>query len=166
METLHRSVSNIPVIHFPTLKRYSLRAMFVVVTISAIALYWFVARPTVLANRFVSAIEARDYETAKSLLVDKNVWVFEHGPKLFAVVDVIYAELLPRDWSDLLACRRRLIFRVVDTEFTSGGRVESYSDSEGVADLSGILLKVKSRNSVTHVAAEQPISIPDYTLLP
>jgi hypothetical protein len=144
--------------------RFSLRLAFVVLTLSAIALYWWIARPTIVANRFVAAVQKRDYEAARSLLVDKNISVFEFGPKPFASLDMAYAEVFPRDWSDLFHCRRRLIFRLGYQTNVDGRHVESTSDAEGVANISGVQLEVTSSEQVTQL--DVPFKIPDGGLLP
>jgi hypothetical protein len=145
--------------------RFSLRLIFIAVTLMAVALYVLVVRPTTMANRFVKAIETRDYNAAKALLLDKNVWVFNHGPKFFSAMGFLYAEVLPRDWGDLFACRRRLIFRV-GYRYTDGlYHVDSTTDAEGFAKYNGIELKEVSNQQVTDMRSVD-FKEPDYTVLP
>lgn len=61
--------------------RYSLRSLFIAITIASAFCYWL-ARPTLIAHRFMRAIAAGDYATAETLFLTthtKESWVFP-GP--------------------------------------------------------------------------------------
>jgi len=117
--------------------RFSLRLVFVALTLVAVALYTLFVRPTLLAERFVTAIEQRDYATAKLLLQSKNFWKVAERPKQ-GNVDFIYAELHPREWGDVWACKRRVIFRVAFHEDTDGRHVDWTTDIDVVAHITGL----------------------------
>jgi len=147
--------------------RFSLRLAFSILTLAAVALYLLFVRPTSIAVRFVKAVEKRDFETSSSLLTNKNSPVFDHGAKHFAEVDFLYAEILPRDWSDLVCCRRRIIFRVGDHDYTNGYRVDSTNDFDATATPRGITLDTwptSVSQNIGHV--EETFRVPDYTLVP
>jgi hypothetical protein len=114
--------------------------MFIVVALSAVAVYWFISRPTILANRFVAAVERQDYKTAKSLLRNEY-WFFDPAAEFTDSIDRIYAEVLPREWSDFRACQRRLILRVSRHEDTDGRHVDWTEDTDVVASSSGLEIK-------------------------
>ena len=85
--------------------RYSLRAFLVVSALVPLAAYWL-ALPTLNAQRFVAAIDARDYSAAEALCVtgkDKfpDSWTkHEHfEPR---------AGLSPLTWEDVKRGERRL----------------------------------------------------------
>jgi hypothetical protein len=112
--------------------RFSLRLMLIVVTLSAVAAYWFVSRPTILANRFVVAVERQDYTTAKSMLRN-YFWGFDETVTSVRPIDRTYAEVLPREWSDVWTCQRRLILRISRHERTEGRYVDWTEDYEIVS---------------------------------
>ena len=147
--------------------RFSLRLAFLLLTLVAVALYVLYVRPTSIAERFVNAVEQRDYEASRSLLVNNELSVFNHGPKYFVDVDFLYAEIMPREWSDLLKCRRRLLFRIGDHDYTNGYRVESTSDFDALATPRGITFDdFLASISQNIVHPEEPMRVPDYTLVP
>ena len=43
------------------------------VTVCAVACYW-IARPTLIANRLVTAIESQDFKTVDELLIEDRDW--------------------------------------------------------------------------------------------
>ncbi len=112
--------------------------MFVLVTLSAVALYWFVARPSLLANRFVAAVNAHDFETAMSLFDGKATWSLNRGPQRNVVIDHVYTELIPREWSDMWNGERRIIFRVAYHEDDDGRHVEWTEDTDIIARPAGL----------------------------
>jgi hypothetical protein len=118
--------------------RFSVRLMFVLVTLLAISLYWFVARPSLLANRFVAAVNAHDFETAASLFDGKTTWALNRGPQRNVVIDRVYTELLPREWSDMWNGERRIIFRVAYHQDDDGRHVEWTSDTDIIARPTGL----------------------------
>jgi hypothetical protein len=136
--------------------RFSLRLAFVVLTGSALALYWLVARPTILANRFVDAITGHDYESAMSLLTNRTLWVFDHGPERTAVVDRIYTEVLPRETTDVWMCRRRIIFRVAYHDDTEARHVEWTEDTDIIARSNGLVVSDFPRKAMLHMRSAMP----------
>ena len=119
--------------------RFSLRLAFVVTTLLAAALYWFVARPTILAHRFAAAVNKRDYETAKPLLPD--FWLFSAQPD--NSIDLVFVEVLPREWSDIWNSQRRLILRLGRHQNAEGRHVEWTEDTDVVAHINGLEKIVK-----------------------
>ena len=147
--------------------RFSLRLVFVSVTLVAVAIYWLVARPTILANRFVAAITERDYESAMSLLTNKTLWVFDHGPGRTAVVDRIYTEVLPRESTDIWMCRRRIIFRVAYHDDTEDRHVEWTEDTDIVARPIGLVASEFPRKAMLFMRSKMPArQRADQALLP
>jgi hypothetical protein len=118
--------------------RFSLKLAFIALTLAAIAIYALVVRPTQLANRFVAAVEARDYDSIGALLPIETLWPFDRSTRRTAVVDLIHADVLPRDWSDVLAARRRIVFRVAYHDDTEGRYVAWTEDTEIVARPTGL----------------------------
>ena len=118
--------------------RFSIRWLFVIVTLSAVALYALFVRPTVFANRFVKSIEQRDFEDAYGL--------FREDPPLIAgrpilpsrSIALLYAEVLPREWSDIWSFQRRILFRVGFQDDSNGRHVEWTEDTEIVANIDGL----------------------------
>jgi hypothetical protein len=110
-------------IRFPMRLRFSLRMIFVIVTLLGISLC-VVLQPTVIAKKFVAMVNGNDYKTAKSLLNDESLWSFDYGPERHVSIARIYAELLPLEWQDFRNCRRRVCFQVLYQETTGGRHVE------------------------------------------
>jgi VanZ family protein len=54
-----------------TWPRYSLKTLFVAMTLVALTCYWMML-PTINAQRFVRAIQERDYAAADNLFIDEN----------------------------------------------------------------------------------------------
>lgn len=115
--------------------RFSLRLVFLAFALSAAALYWFIARPTILANRFAAAINRRDFESAKKLLPDFRL--FNRRPNS-PPVDTVYAEVFPREWTDLHMFQRRIIVRVGHHRDNHGQHVEWTEDTDIVARPKGL----------------------------
>jgi hypothetical protein len=93
--------------------------------------YWWIARPTIVAERFVASINRRDEETARSMCVEEW-WLgvllgfsnqIQAAPTTFlsnkvAATDAWAADpmpadaaLLPREWHDVWRGQRRVILR-------------------------------------------------------
>jgi hypothetical protein len=123
--------------------RFSLRLAFILLTVAAVALYWLVARPTILANQFVSAINSRDFEAAKKQLPD--FWLFNSDIKhRGATIDRVYAEIFPREWSDIWTAQRRVILRLARHNDNHGQHVEWTEDTDIVARLRGLEMETPS----------------------
>jgi hypothetical protein len=104
------------------------------------------ARPTVIAERFVAAVKARDFRVAELLLKPQR---FRSGANLIAYymspsaepttkAVLIYAEVLPREWSDIWSFQRRVIFRVAFHDDTDGRHIEWAEDTRLVAGFDGV----------------------------
>jgi hypothetical protein len=114
---------------------FSLRLVFLAFTLSAAALYWCIARPTILANRFVAAVNLRDFESAKRML--PNFWLFNRRPNS-PPLDMVYAEVFPREWTDLHMFQRRIIVRVGRHHDNRGQHVEWTEDTDIVVRPQGL----------------------------
>jgi hypothetical protein len=123
-----------------------MRVLFAVCAVLAFACYLLFARPTVLAERFVAAVEARDDRLAESMLIQQG---FRSGTNLVAYYTSpspnpkikmvrIYAEVLPRAWNDIWSFQRRLIFRVAFHDDTGGRHIEWAEDTRLVAGFRGL----------------------------
>jgi hypothetical protein len=109
-----------------------------VVSLLCIPLYWCVARPTILANRFVAAVNNRDFELAKTLL--PGLWLFNRQPNS-PPLDMIYAEVFPREWTDLHMFQRRIIVRIGRHRDNRGQHVEWTEDTDIVARPQGLKIE-------------------------
>lgn len=118
--------------------RFSLRVAFIALTLAAISIYALLVRPTQLANRFVTAVEAREYDSIGALLPIDSLWPFDRSTTRTSVVDLIRADVLPRDWTDFLTARRRIVFRVAYHDDTEGRYVAWTEDTEIVARPTGL----------------------------
>jgi hypothetical protein len=121
--------------------RFSLRGVLVAATVCAVLLYLGVARPTMLANRLVAAANAQDMDAVDALVAEKDWREEDEGglPRDRATRrDHIYADLFPRDWSDWLGCRRRIVLRIARHRDTNGQHVEWTQDIDFVSSATGI----------------------------
>jgi hypothetical protein len=124
--------------------RFSIRLLLVVITASATLCYVLFVRPTVLAQRFVDAVNERDYQTARSLLRSdfysfRDFFAFYiPGKRSDRSAALIYAEVLPREWGDLWSFQRRFIFRVGLQDDSDGRHIEWTEDTEMVAFIDGV----------------------------
>jgi hypothetical protein len=100
--------------------RFSLRWLLIFTALAAVACYWWIARPTILANRFAAAIHRRNLAAADNLCIDPNrmyasvayrdffmnlpYWDGAGGPYQ-GEMDVV---VKPRTWDDLVRGQRRL----------------------------------------------------------
>jgi hypothetical protein len=142
MELLEPKIPHSLEIIPPKRIHFSLRALLIVVTLTTIAAYWFVARPTILANRFATAVATGDFDSAKSLL-NKDFWPIDNLTDKTTSIDRVHAEVLPRDLLDLLAARRRIVFQIGQHDEIQNRRVDWLSSAEVVARPYG-LIKVAS----------------------
>jgi hypothetical protein len=126
--------------------RFSVRLLLVIFAVLAAACYLVFARPTVIAERFVAAVKARDFRVAELLLKPQR---FRSGANLIAYymspsaepttkAVLIYAEVLPREWSDIWSFQRRVIFRVAFHDDTDGRHIEWAEDTRLVAGFDGV----------------------------
>jgi hypothetical protein len=87
--------------------RFSMRVLLVVLALLAAVCYLLLVRPTMLADRFDAAVNARDYAKAQALLRQPNagpsrkLWEFKSIAIGSRQIHFVYAEVLPREWRDL-----------------------------------------------------------------
>jgi hypothetical protein len=114
--------------------RFSIRWLLVLIAATATLCYVLFVRPTVMAYRFVEAIEQREYATARGLLRLDN---YRYGilPPLSDTesINFAYAEVLPREWSDIWALQRRLILRIRRHDDSDRRHIEWTHDWDVVA---------------------------------
>jgi hypothetical protein len=150
--------------------RFTIRLLFVITAVLAVALYVLYVRPTLIANRFVAAVTRHDYSTAKSLLVCDDLPGLDDET---GTVEQIYAEVLPREWEDIYKCQRKVVIRFVHRQEEGGRRVDWTSDTDLVAGFNGRVVMTPvidfskmSCGMVELPANNEPLRIPDYTLVP
>jgi hypothetical protein len=126
--------------------RFSVRVLLAGVALLAAGCYLLLVRPSLLAERFVAAVNARDFRVAEALLKPQQ---FRSGANLIAYytspppdprtkIVLIYAEVLPREWSDIWSFRRRVIFRVAFHDDANGRHIEWAEDTRLVAGFDGV----------------------------
>jgi hypothetical protein len=123
--------------------RFSLRLILVAIGIFAVMLYVCVVRPTMLANRFVAAVNEQDMDAVDAFLGGKD-WREESYTGLTrdraTRTDHIYADLIPRDLSDWLGCRRRIVLRIARHLDSNGQHVEWTEDIDLGSRATGITI--------------------------
>ena len=109
--------------------RFSLRTLLVLTVILAAACYWWIARPTMIANRFIAAIDqGHDYTAAdawfaagESTLSDKigdfSFSFFKMGIQIDLGKLKLTAAALPRTWADLKRGQRRVQLTATGDQF-------------------------------------------------
>jgi hypothetical protein len=150
--------------------RFTIRLMFVITAVLAVTLYILFVRPTLIANRFVARIMSRDYPTVNSLLVSHEMPGLDDET---GTVEKIYAEVLPREWEDICKCQRKIVVRFIHHQDEGGRRVDWTSDIDLVAGFNGRVVMTPvidfskmSCGTVELPAYNEPLCIPDYTLVP
>jgi hypothetical protein len=129
--------------------RFSIRWLLVLIAASATLCYVLFVRPTVVAHRFVKAIERRDYSTALGALLKS--WPYSGiRPPLNDIesISYAYAEVLPRDWSDIWALQHRLILRIRRQDDRDGRHIEFTEDWDVIAHINGLEIVVMQADSV------------------
>jgi hypothetical protein len=131
--------------------RFSIRWLLVLIAAMAALCYVLFVRPTVVAHRFVEAIKHRDFATARSLL---RLESYEYGiPVPLTLNDTesisfAYAEVLPREWSDIWSLQRRLILRLRCHDDSDGRRIEWTQDWDVVAHVHALKPVIMQADSV------------------
>jgi hypothetical protein len=150
--------------------RFSLRLLFVVTALSAVALYVFYVRPTAIAGRFVSAVERHDYNTAQSLLNGRELLGLHFESGMTGQAD---AELLPLEWEDICKCRRKLTFRITQHREDDDNRGDRTIYIDLVAQFDGLKIAKPGIDlsnmkpfTIELPAQIDPFRVPDYTLVP
>jgi VanZ family protein len=88
-----------------TRRRFSLKTLFLLMTITAAACYWMML-PTMNAQSFMRAIQLHDYATAESLFASEDN-AFPGGFKNYDHFDA-HVKLAPLTWGDLWKGERRI----------------------------------------------------------
>jgi hypothetical protein len=107
--------------------RFSIRTILLLTSLIAAACYWWIARPEMLANRFVRAVRAEDFAAANQQFTNPSdaVLARQRTGRKFAMrypfgsgitvnhqdepYDVDWkAEVGPRTWRDFFQGRRRI----------------------------------------------------------
>lgn len=111
--------------------RFSLRTVFVVMTIVALLCYWSVL-PTINAQKFVQAIKSKEYSAAEGLFVSGS----DRFPgKYKSNTDyVAHAHLNAVTWNDILHGRRRISGTII----YGAGEVTTSSGAAIVAERGGL----------------------------
>jgi hypothetical protein len=90
--------------------RFSLRWLLIAFTLLAVAFYLCFVRPTVIAKEFVNAVnmggESRDSAFTSAAFGTKRGIL----PSYFFLDRGAEAHLIPRTWSDIWRCQRRIGF--------------------------------------------------------
>ena len=122
--------------------RFSLRLALTVLALVSVALYVFIVRPSVFANRFVAAIGEQDFDAARGLLVNERDWRRVVDPKTSGMPDRIYADLMPREWQDVLRAQRRIVLRLSRHNNFRGNFVDWTEDFDVTARPRGLQIMV------------------------
>ena len=132
--------------------RFSIRWLLVLIAATATLCYVLFVRPTVVAHNFVETIKHRDYATARGLL--------RHGHYPYSDIRLLpplndtesisfaYAEVLPREWSDIWALQCRLILRIRRQEDRDGRHIEFTEDWDVVAHVNNLEVVVAQADAV------------------
>ena len=126
--------------------RFSVRLLLLFITVLAATCYVLLVRPTVIAKRFVAAVNERNQLAAQSLLPNRDFWI---GREFLAISNppekdetarlvFVYAEVLPREWNDICAFQRRIIFRASFHDDRNGRHIEWTEDTQLVAHFNGM----------------------------
>lgn len=122
--------------------RFSLRIALGLTALVSVALYVFIVRPSVIANRFVAAIGQKDFEAAQGLLVNEREWRRVVDPDVSGMPDRIYAELMTREWQDVLRAQRRIVLRLSRHNNFRGNFVDWTEDFDVTARPRGLEIMV------------------------
>lgn len=90
--------------------RFSLKLLFIAFAVLSVSFYVLFIRPTVIANRFVSALNRGDVKVFESLadgVQEKLIDLLHQQDKNIKFEDVKFsAEIKPQSWRDIYKCRR------------------------------------------------------------
>ena len=127
--------------------RFSLRLALLLIALVSVALYVFIVRPSVFANRFVAAIGEQDFDTAQRLLVNEREWRRVVDPNTSGMPDRIYAELMPREWQDVLRAQRRIVLRLSRHNNFRGNYVDWTEDFDVAAGPRGLRIMLPANTN-------------------
>jgi hypothetical protein len=128
--------------------RFTIRWLLVLVAALATLCYVLFVRPTVMAYRFVEAIEQRDYSAAKVLLHSNRPNRITPPLEDTESINFAYAEVLPREWSDIWALQRRLILRIRRQDDDDGRHIEWTEDWDVVARVNRLEVVIVQADAV------------------
>jgi hypothetical protein len=128
--------------------RFTIRWLLVLVAALATLCYVLFVRPTVMAYRFVEAIEQRDYSAAKVLLHSYRPNRITPPLEDTESINFAYAEVLPREWSDIWALQRRLILRIRRQDDDDGRHIEWTEDWDVVARVNRLEVVIVQADAV------------------
>ena len=119
--------------------RFSLRWMLIAFTVLSVFFYVLFIRPTVIANRFVTAIRNGDFETAESLCSGTTPHFLTEAIKENRKPVWVGAKLTPRTWGSL---SRGIVVDVISSEVgtntADGGKMHLGHRMEAVAGIASI----------------------------
>jgi hypothetical protein len=97
----------------------------------SVVCYWLFVRPTINAERFIEAIESKDYILADSMCASTHRENL--GDRIAERGDAqVKVEILPRHWRDYWRFKRRLLVRVIpNVSNYQGSRVGLQFDVAG-----------------------------------
>jgi hypothetical protein len=91
--------------------RFSLKTLLVLTAFVAAGCYWWIARPTMVAKRFVAAINRDDRAAARAMVArtesKASIW-----PRANRLPPVFEARLEALTWQDLWRGERRIEFKI------------------------------------------------------
>lgn len=91
--------------------RFCLRTLLILTALLAAACYWWVARPTVVAQQFIVAIDRDDFHALQSNWVDaddKTYFARYASARQAGLQPRAKCAFFPRTWADLRRGERRL----------------------------------------------------------
>jgi hypothetical protein len=110
--------------------RFSIRWLLILTAIVAAGCYWWIDRPTIVAERFANALAARNFLAADGLCVDPDrrfvcraLYIFHRSDATPWIMGssgtmihpfVVESRILPRSWRDLWRAERRLEMAIRD----------------------------------------------------
>ena len=100
---------------------FRLRSLLILTVLVAAACYWWIARPTILAQRFVAAVAAKDAASADGIIIGPYRKIVHSANDSYTVGEAIRrnfianAKIVPRSWFDFVHCRRRIEVELAST---------------------------------------------------
>ena len=91
--------------------RFSLRALFLLATVVAVLCYWLML-PTIVAKRFLRAIDSADYATADNCFHDAKDRIFNGYNQKFWTFQ-LKGSLAPSSAGEFWRCERQITFELV-----------------------------------------------------
>jgi hypothetical protein len=116
---------------------FSIRILLLAIAVSAFASYWAFARPTVIARKFMRAVEVGDYQRAEAFCLDRDCRFLSVPIDELSDVSA-NAKLHPRQWRDIWTFKRRMLLQIVPAKSRPGSTDRVGFQAEVVATPSGI----------------------------